>query len=270
MNRLHRIALAGALASLAACGNAPAPPAPPVPPAPPAADAPKTFIGRQVDKAMNQARKELATENISISDGFDISVNGRKVHKGDNTGLPKAEITPQGDLLVEGKTVRITPEQRRQLLAYRAGIIGVAEAGMAIGSKGAELAGEALGGVVGVIFGGEEGGKAFEQRMEAEGRKIEAEAMKLCRQLPSLLASQQALAASLPEFKPYARMTQDDIDDCGKDAEGTGVAVTDADRDRIREEIREEIRQEIREGIRGTAQAAAGDANDDAASTPAR
>ena len=77
-----------------------------------------------------------------------------------------------------------------------------------------------------VSFGGKEGEKAFEQRMEAQGEKIEAEAMKLCVQLPPLLASQQALAASLPEFKPYARMTQDDIDDCGKDVKGKGVAVT--------------------------------------------
>ena len=37
---------------------------------------------------------------------------------------------------------------------------------------------------------------------------------------------QQALAASLPAFKPYATMTQEDIDDCGKDATGKGIAVT--------------------------------------------
>ena len=77
-----------------------------------------------------------------------------------------------------------------------------------------------------MIFGGEQGQKDFETRKEAEGKKIEAEAMKLCKQLPPLLASQQALAASLPAFKPYATMTQDDIDDCGKDTKGKGVAVT--------------------------------------------
>ena len=97
---------------------------------------------------------------------------------------------------------------------------------MAIGSKGADLAGEALGGVVGAVFGGKEGEQAFEQRMEAQGKKIEGEAMKLCAMLPALLSSQQALAASLPAFKPYARMTQSDIDDCGKDVKGKGVAVT--------------------------------------------
>ncbi|RZA22054.1 MAG: hypothetical protein EOP93_01345 [Lysobacteraceae bacterium] len=222
MKHVHGLALALlAGTSLLACSDPPAPPATPVA----SADSPKTFIGRHVDKALDEARKELATKNISISDGFNINVNGHEIHnKGEN--LPKAEITPQGDMLIEGRAVAVTHAQRQQLLAYRGRIIGIAEAGMAIGGKGADIAGEALGGVVGAIFGGKDGEKAFEQRMEAKGREIEAEAMKLCVQLPPLLASQQALAASLPEFKPYARMTQEDIDDCGKDAKGKGVAVT--------------------------------------------
>jgi hypothetical protein len=41
------------------------------------------------------------------------------------------------------------------------------------------------------------------------------------------MAGQQALAAAVPEFKPYARMTQADIEDCGKDVgQGKGVVVT--------------------------------------------
>ena len=32
-----------------------------------------------------------------------------------------------------------------------------------------------------------------------------------------MLVSQQKLAAALPAFKPYATMTQQDVDDCGKD-----------------------------------------------------
>jgi hypothetical protein len=60
--------------------------------------------------------------------------------------------------------------------------------------------------------------------MEAEGKKIEAQAVKLCAYLPPMLASQQALASSLPAFKPYATMTQADINDCGKKGD-KGVAV---------------------------------------------
>lgn len=225
MNTIHTLTLALLIATpLAACNQSPAPPVSPAAATATDPDAPKTFIGRNVEKALAEASKELATENISIGDGFNMNINGHKIHNSDN-GLPKAEITPQGDLLVEGKAVDVTPAQRQQLLSYRGQIIGIAEAGMAIGAKGADIAGEAMNGVVGLIFGGKDAEKAFEQRMEAQGEKIKVEAVKLCAQLPGLLAGQQALAASLPEFKPYARMTQQDIDDCGKGDE-PNVAVT--------------------------------------------
>ena len=226
MKHIHNLALALiASVPLLACSEPSAPPAPPAAPSPPvaASESPKGFIGRQVEKAITEAREEMRTKNISISDGFDINVNGHRMHR--DQGLPKAEISPQGDLLIESKPVAVTPAQRQQLLAYRGEIIGIAEAGMAIGVKGADIAGVALNGVVGAIFGGKEGEEEFKQRMEAQGKKIEAEAIKLCKQLPPMLASQQTLAASLPAFKPYATMTQEDIDDCGKDNKAN-VAVT--------------------------------------------
>ena len=211
---------------LIGCSQPPAPPAPPAAPAPPVASGNDSFIGRHVGGAIEEARKELATKNISISDGVNINVNGREWNTGDGN-LPKAEITPQGDLLIEAKAVAITAAQRAELLAYRGQILGIAEAGMAIGAQGANIAGHALSGAVGAIFGGKDGEKEFEKKIEAEAAKIEAEAMKLCTRLPALMAGQQALAASLPEFKPYARMTQADVDDCGKDVgKDKGVAVT--------------------------------------------
>ncbi len=215
-----------ACSTVVACSQPDAPP-PPAPPATPAGHAnteQTSMIGRHVAKAIDEARLELRTKNISIGDGFNISVNRHKIHRSDSD-LPDAEITPQGDLLIEDKAVAVTPAQRQQLLAYRGQIIGIAEAGMAIGAKGADIAGVALNGVVGAIFGGKDSEKAFEKRMEAQGEKIKAEAIKLCTQLPALLDSQQALSASIPEFKPYARMTQSDIDDCEKEDE-PNVAVT--------------------------------------------
>jgi hypothetical protein len=224
MNKYYSVTF-GLFASLPllACSQ---PPSPSAPPAPPVAsnDAPTSMIGRRIDKAITEARAELRTKNISITDGINININGHHIRHSDSH-LPKAEITPQGDLLIEDKAVVVTPSQRQQLLAYRGQIIGVADAGMALGAKGADMAGDAIGGVVGAIFGGKDGEKALEQRMEVQGKKIEAEALKLCTQMPALLASQQALSASMPEFKPYARMTQEDIDDCGKN-DKPNVAVT--------------------------------------------
>ena len=208
--------------SLSACNRA-TPPAPPAPPAPPTAgnDVPRTTIGRHVDKAISEARAELRTKNISISDGFNININGHRIHRKD--GLPDAEITPTGDLLVEGKAVAINASQRAQLVEYRGHIIGIADAGMQIGAKGADLAITAMSEAVGAIFSGDE--KGVERRMEAEGEKIKASAVKLCAQLPPLLESQERLAASLPAFKPYATLTQADIEDCNKEGKAN-VAVT--------------------------------------------
>ncbi len=116
-----------------------------------------------------------------------------------------------------GKAVAVTPAQRKLLLAYRDEVIEVADAGLAIGSKGADLAGKAVGEAIGAIFGGDT--KAMEQRVEAEADKLKQEAKVICTRLPALLAAQDALAASLPAFQPYATMTREDVDDCMDDLE---------------------------------------------------
>jgi hypothetical protein len=210
-------------------------------------DAPTTIIGRHIDKAMEEARKDLETKNISIGDHFNLNVNGKHI-SGGNDGLPKAEITPQGDLLIDGKAVAINPVQRTQLLQYRGHIIAIAEAGMAIGSKGADLASKAVGEAIGAIFSGDE--KGVEARMETEGKKIEAEAIKLCTQLPPLLTLQQQLAASLPAFKPYATMTRDDIDDCGKDVHKSMARGNGEVRSEIQQTVRDSVRESVRSAVR--------------------
>lgn len=164
----------------------------------PAEQEEKSLIGRAVSEAMTEAREEIHKGNITLS--------------GDGN-LAKAEITPQGDLLIDGRAVAINPEQRALLLEYRGHVTGVAESGMEIGAHGADLAGKAVGEVVkGLLDGKSE--REIGRSIEAEAAQIKASAAKLCARLPAMMASQQKLAAALPEFKPYARMTQEDIDEC--------------------------------------------------------
>jgi hypothetical protein len=181
---------------------------------------PQTALGRMVDKGVREARAELEKGNIDIDGHVSIRVGDDHHAVERNPNLPHAQITPQGDLLIEGKAVAVTPEQRALLLAYRQQIIDVAEAGMSMGVQGADLAGKAVAEVVGSVFSGK--GEDFGRRMEAEGRKLEAQGRQLCTQLEPMRATQQRLAAALPEFKPYATMTAKDIDDCRKD----GASVT--------------------------------------------
>jgi len=253
MNRILTIACTALLASLAACqGNAPSAPA--------AANAQKPaepgglagMIGAQMDKA----RAEMETKNISIGgNGTHINVNGHEINTPDDKA-PHAEITPQGDLLIAGKAVDVTPAQRKLLLEYRGEIIGVASAGMEIGKQGVDIAGKAVGTAIASIFNGKS--DQAEQEMKAQGDRIEAAAMKLCDQMQPMLKTQQELAASLPAFKPYANLEQSDIDDCRKHDDHDSHA-------NERAQIQQDIRDGIRESIRGAVRNPSSSGSDDAA-----
>jgi hypothetical protein len=160
---------------------------------------PQTLIGKAVKQATDEARKELATGNITL----DSSVG------------PRAEITPEGDLLIDGKAVALEPAQRALIREYRGHIVKVAEAGIGIGLEGADLASKAVGEALKGVFTGNT--EQIEKKIEAEAEGIKRSAQKLCTLLPPMLETQNRLAEALPAFKPYATMTQTDIDDCVKD-----------------------------------------------------
>lgn len=157
-----------------------------------------TALGQKVRQATDKARAKLATQNISFS--------------GDSNGLPKAEISPQGDLLIGGKTIAIDEAQRKLLLQHRANVVAVTEAGIEVGVYGADLGARAAGEALRGIFTGNT--DQIEKRVEAEAEKIKGAAQRLCDLLPAMRNSQQALATAIPQFVPYATMDQSDIDDC--------------------------------------------------------
>lgn len=184
------------------------------------AQPPSSWIAGQIDAAMDHARRELATRNIEVGN---VHVGGRSEAPATR---PKAEITPQGDLLIGGKTVVATPEQHALLLAYRQEIIAIAQAGMDIGTQGADLGIHAAKQALANAFSGQDAA-ATEAAIKPQADAIKASALKLCQRMPALLAAQQKLAAVMPAFQPYANMRQRDVDDCGKDlATARGPATT--------------------------------------------
>lgn len=174
------------------------------------AQASSSLIGSEIHKAMDQAKWELENKDIDVGD---VHV-GNGVHISDSR--PKAEITPQGDLLIAGQPVPATPAQHALLLDYRQQIIGLAEAGMDIGSQGADLGMSAARQAIGAAFSGKSD-KDIEASIKPQTDKIEAATAGLCRRMPALLDAQQKLAAAMPAFQPYATMTRKDVDDCMKD-----------------------------------------------------
>jgi len=163
-----------------------------------------------------QERAKLENENLSLGDTLRFGKES-KAEADSRRALPPGEITPAGDLLVDGKPVAIDATQRAQLLAYRARVIDLAKTGIDAGERAAMLAIDATDvGMFRLFFSAMTG--SLERKVKATVvREIQPAVLRICRGLPELRDSQQRLAASLPEFRPYATLEEDDIEDCERD-----------------------------------------------------
>lgn len=202
---LHPLLLSALLLPLAACNVEK-----PLEKARDAVAKQESSINQKVREGLDKAKQSLESDNLSLNQG--ISIGGS--HVGDGKTGPKAEITPRGELLIDGNKVELTPEQQAQLTAYRAQIIGIAQAGIDIGAQGAELGLSAAKGAISSVLNADT--EDFARRVEAKADDIKAGARQLCARLPALLAAQQQLAASVPAFQPYATLEAADIEDCEK------------------------------------------------------
>lgn len=183
----------------------------------------RTDVGHDLDEARRELRTELAQERARL-DSENITL-GDSLHFGRQDGArnatasksPKGEITPAGDLLIDGKPVAIDAAQRRQLLGYRAEVIGLARSGIEAGEKAALLALDAVDvSMFQLIVGGLTG--SLERRVEATvQRELQPAVLQICRRLPRLRDSQQVLASSVPAFRPYATLQDDDVAHCEAD-----------------------------------------------------
>ena len=137
-----------------------------------------------------------------------------------------AWIDATGALTIDGNAVALDPNQRALAAKYFANATGIRSDGVAVGKAGAAVAGKAVSSVIHGLAGGNP--DEIGPKIEAEARNIEGKAMLLCRRVGQLQATQDALAAALPAFAPYATISKVDADDCGQDRivtrTGTGAA----------------------------------------------
>ena len=171
---------------------------------------------KEVRSEMAKARAELDSEDLSLDKSLHFGKDGKR-KAADQSSLPAARITPKGDFLIDDKAVAINAQQRQQLLAYRGQIIGLAKIGIDGGEKAAMAALEATDvSLFSLIVGGLTG--SLERRVEATVKQHVVPLVRnICQRLPEVLESQQQLATSLPQFKPYATLERNDIEDCERD-----------------------------------------------------
>lgn len=184
--------------------------------------APASDIGTEIARDLGEARKEMRADlakarqdlqagNLQLDNSLRFAGRGKDKSA---KKLPGAEITPQGDLLIDGKVQPVDAAQRGQLLAYRQQVVGIAVSGIEIGQRGAEAALDAVDGSwAGLLFNAMTG--RLERRIKrVVKQEIQPAVLAICAQLPGLMASQQQLASSVPEFRPYANLEQGDVRNC--------------------------------------------------------
>jgi hypothetical protein len=174
-----------------------------------AASAGGPIIGA-IDHALDRASEKVRTRDITFAPDGKHGGGWRIGPADSGRGVT---ITPKGDLTIDGKVVALTAAQRADVLAYRGQLIGVAEQGLQIGRQGAALGLRAAGEALAMVFNGNSEPQ-IKDRVDAQATDIKHNAAALCQRLPALRASQQKLAAAVPEFRHYATMDQKDIDDC--------------------------------------------------------
>lgn len=126
---------------------------------------------------------------------------------------PKATITAAGNFSIEGQPVAVNADERAQLQRYYRGVMSVREHGIVTGKLGAALAGQAISSVVRNLAQGNPDN--IDKEVNPQADKVEQSAMLICDDLTDIKAAQDALAAQLPAFKPYAGiMTGKDENDC--------------------------------------------------------
>ncbi|WHZ18144.1 MAG: SSU ribosomal protein S2p (SAe) [Rhodanobacteraceae bacterium] len=137
--------------------------------------------------------------NEGLANRITFDSNGMVVHA---IGRPNAHVSRDGDLRIDGKSIAVTPAQRQLLQQYYRQATGVMNSGMAMGKQGVQMAARGVGDAIASIFHGDS--STTDKRMNADSQHIEAAANQLCASVKSLGTTQDAIAAQIPAFKPYA------------------------------------------------------------------
>jgi hypothetical protein len=152
-----------------------------------------------------------STESDSNSFTHLTPLNSRQLAVHRHNG-PDAIVSATGELSIDGKTMDLNQAQKQLATRYFAGARTLRDDGFATGIAGASTALTAISSVVTGLASGEP--DKIGQAVEAKAAKVEAQAEKVCRDLSELAATQDALAASVPEFKPYALISDKEVGDC--------------------------------------------------------
>ncbi|HET8940441.1 MAG TPA: DUF2884 family protein [Rudaea sp.] len=144
--------------------------------------------------------------HISVLDHSRIAVHAHNA--------ADAIVTANGDLSIAGNNVVLTAEQRGLLQHYFAAVIALQADAIATGKAGAQTATTALGSVVSGLANGDP--DKIGDDIEKQADEVDVAATKVCADLSAIQTNQDAIAAQLPAFKPYASIEAKQALECNR------------------------------------------------------
>lgn len=123
-----------------------------------------------------------------------------------------ARVGADGSLRIGAEPVEISAAGRAALRQYDAEAIAIKDHGVALGVAGAKFGWRTVTEIFRGLFHGdtEEAGR----RADEGAKALVASAHELCSRIDSMYQAQQSAAAAIPAFKPYAVISQRQVDDC--------------------------------------------------------
>jgi len=151
-----------------------------------------------------ETNSEISQARLRRIDAQHLAVRG--------PGGPEAVLSAAGEISIDGKHLSLDQTQKDLAARYYATASLLREDGFTTGMAGASTAMTAITSVFTGLASGDP--DKIGPAIEAKAAKVEAGAEKICVDLRELAATQNALAASLPEFKAYALIGAKDVDKC--------------------------------------------------------
>lgn len=142
-----------------------------------------------------------------------IGMDGDKVVIAAGGTQDRAIIGPDGSLTIGGTAIDTSAAGQSALKAYDAAAVAMKTHAIAIGRTGAAFGVDVLKDVVRGFFDGQQM-DAVGQRAGEGAQSLVASLRDLCARMDSVLAAQQAAAAAVPAFQPYAVLDAEQVSDC--------------------------------------------------------
>lgn len=127
-------------------------------------------------------------------------------------GEPDARILPGGRLLIGEEEIPVTESQSAHLREYHGAAMLLRGHAKDTGIAGAKVGVAAVGAVIDGLMKGDP--DSIGPRVEAEAEKVKQAALELCEDIAVMRKAQDALAADLVAFRPYATLEESDEIDC--------------------------------------------------------